>query len=100
MPARPRGAQQAGSRVDVSPSLGRGHERPGAWKGAWGPHLLSKAEEERFPFSQQSQLGPQCWANHTSSHLEFPHAMCVTVDPGLSGWKQRWGAGGGPSAPF
>lgn len=71
-----------------APPWGRGRERPGAWKGAWGPRLLSKAEGESFPFSQHSQLGPQHWANRTSSHLEFPHAACVTVDPGLSGWKQ------------
>ena len=90
----PAGRQQGGRRP-LSGAEGMRGQRPGR-----GPGGFASRQRQRMKASasHSSQLGPQCWANCTLCRLEFPHAMCVTVDPGLSGWKQplqRSGVEGG-----
>ena len=96
---RQRGQGEPGGQAAVwvlAPLWGRARERPGAWKGAWGLRLLSKAEEESSSFSQQSAGTPALGKLYLVSPRISPR-VCVTVDQGLSGWKQplqRWGVAG------
>lgn len=82
-----------------APLWGRGHERPEAWKGAWGLRLPSKAEDESFSFSQQSAGTPVLGKLYLVPPRISPRHVC-DCGPGfirLEAAPAEVGGGGGIS---